>query len=293
MQKVLIVSEVQSYLLVSLQERLEQVDCDVMHTHAHPDVLSKIKENIDLIFVFADEELMRLNQGLTYLKDQAVEKDIPIFVTGDPQEIAEIIKVIPLHLIQKEFPRPINVNEVAEAIDSYLKVFGKQNKKKILVVDDSGAMAIKYLSTNRPDLVLLDYEMPIVDGKQVLGMIRSEAEFADIPVMFLTSKGDKESVMQVMELKPDGYLLKTMPPEQIKRSVDTFLRRERHITSPDNRSGRSTHRRRFSGSSAYRSWGSRQPRGRQGCKIRNSARSSATSTEMQCRSVLLPPEKTA
>ncbi len=293
MQKVLIVSEVQSYLLVSLQERLEQVDCDVMNTHAHPDVLSRIKEDIDLIFVFADEELMRLNQGLTYLKDQAVEKDIPIFVTGDPQEIAEIIKVIPLHLIQKEFPRPINVNEVAEAIDSYLKVFGKQNKKKILVVDDSGAMAIKYLSTNRPDLVLLDYEMPIVDGKQVLGMIRSEAEFADIPVMFLTSKGDKESVMQVMELKPDGYLLKTMPPEQIKRSVDTFLRRERHITSPDNRSGRSTHRRRFSGSSAYRSWGSRQPRGRQGCKIRNSARSSATSTEMQCRSALLPPEKTA
>ena len=63
MQKVLIVSEVQSYLLVSLQERLEQVDCDVMHTHAHPDVLSRIKENIDLIFVFADEELMRLNHG--------------------------------------------------------------------------------------------------------------------------------------------------------------------------------------------------------------------------------------
>lgn len=227
MQKVLIVSEVQSYLLVSLQERLEEADCCVMNTHAHPDVLSKIKENIDLIFIFADEELMRLNQGLTYLKDQAVEKDIPIFVTGDPLEIAEIIKVIPLHLIQKEFPRPINVNEVAEAIDSYLKVFGKQNKKKILVVDDSGAMAIKYLSTNRPDLVLLDYEMPIVDGKQVLGMIRSEAEFADIPVMFLTSKGDKESVMQVMELKPDGYLLKTMPPEQIKRSVDTFFEKRK------------------------------------------------------------------
>ena len=150
-----------------------------------------------------------------------------------------------MHLIQKEFPRPINVSEVAEAIDSYLKTFGKQNKKKILVVDDSGAMlrnvkgwledkyqvilansgamAIKYLSTNRPDLVLLDYEMPIVDGKQVLGMIRSETEFSDIPVIFLTSKGDKESVMQVMDLKPDGYLLKTMPPEQIKKSVDTFF----------------------------------------------------------------------
>jgi len=190
-----------------------------------------------------------MSQGLTYLKDKALEDDIPIFVTGDPQELVEIQKDIPLHLIQKEFPRPINVNEVAEAIDSYLATFGKQNKKKILVVDDSGAMlrnvkgwledkyqvilansgamAIKYLSTNRPDLVLLDYEMPIVDGRQVLGMIRSESEFSDIPVIFLTSKGDKESVMQVMDLKPDGYLLKTMPPEQIKQSIDTFFQRKK------------------------------------------------------------------
>ena len=245
MQKVLIVSEVQSYLLVSLQEKLEQADCIVMNTHADPDVLSKIRENVDLIFIFADEELIKLNQGLTYLKDQAVEKDIPIFVTGDPQEIAEVVKVIPLHLIQKEFPRPINVNDVAEAIQSYLETFGKQNKKKILVVDDSGAMlrnvkgwledkyqvilansgamAIKYLSTNRPDLVLLDYEMPIVDGKQVLGMIRSEMEFADIPVMFLTSKGDKESVMQVMALKPDGYLAKYLKMEEIKQKIDAYF----------------------------------------------------------------------
>ena len=72
--------------------------------------------------------------------------------------------------------------------------------------------------------MLLDYEMPIVDGKQVLGMIRSESEFSDIPVIFLT---DKESVMQVMDLKPDGYLLKTMPPEQIKQSIDTFFQRKK------------------------------------------------------------------
>jgi len=80
-------------------------------------------------------------------------------------------------------------------------------------------------------LVLLDYEMPIVDGKQVLEMIRSETEFADIPVIFLTSKGDKESVMQVMALKPDGYLLKTMPPEDIKQSVDAFFERKKALRS--------------------------------------------------------------
>ena len=251
MQNILIVSEVQSYLLVSLQEKLAEVNCKVMNVQANPDLLSKIKEELDMIFIFGTEDLLNQRQGLTYLKDKALEDDVPIFFFFYPQELLEIQKDIPLHLIQKEFPRPINVSEVAEAIDSYLKTFGKQNKKKILVVDDSGAMlrnvkgwledkyqvilansgamAIKYLSTNRPDLVLLDYEMPIVDGKQVLGMIRSETEFSDIPVIFLTSKGDKESVMQVMDLKPDGYLLKTMPPEQIKKSVDTFFEKKKAL----------------------------------------------------------------
>ena len=152
-------------------------------------------------------------------------------------------------MIKKEFPRPLNVNEVCTEIDGYMKTEAKHNKKIVLVVDDSGAvlrnvkgwledkyqvvlansgtMAIKYLSTNRPDLVLLDYEMPILDGRQVLQMIRSEIEFADIPVIFLTSKGDRESVMQVMALKPDGYLLKTLPPEEIRQSVDNFFERQK------------------------------------------------------------------
>ena len=137
------------------------------------------------------------------------------------------------------------IRRILEAVRGYEKKFGKQNKKKILVVDDSGtmlrnvkgwleesyqvtlansgAMAIKYLSTNRPDLVLLDYEMPIVDGKQVLEMIRSEHDFADIPVMMLTNKGDKETIMQVMALKPQGYLLKSMEPSQIITSIDDFF----------------------------------------------------------------------
>ena len=96
-----------------------------------------------------------------------------------------------------------------------------------VILANSGAMAIKYLATNRPDLVLLDYEMPVVDGRQVLEMIRTETEFADVPVIFLTSKDDRESVMQVMALKPEGYLLKTMEPERIIAEVDAFFERQK------------------------------------------------------------------
>ena len=157
--------------------------------------------------------------------------------------------MIPKHLIRQFFERPVNINELVEAMDTYITKFGAQNKKKILVVDDSGAMlrnvkgwledtyqvilansgamAIKYLATNRPDLVLLDYEMPVVDGRQVLEMIRTETEFSDVPVIFLTSKDDRESVMQVMALRPEGYLLKTMEPAKIIAEVDAFFERQK------------------------------------------------------------------
>lgn len=88
---------------------------------------------------------------------------------------------------------------------------------------DSSISAIKSLTINRPDLVLLDYEMPVCDGRQALEMIRSDKEIADIPVMFLTGKGDIESVRKVMALKPEGYLLKTLSDEDVRKSIDDFF----------------------------------------------------------------------
>ena len=168
---------------------------------------------------------------------------------GDTDELLSISKIISDQGIIKKYNRPINVTDMVSEITEYLEDNGKSGKKKILVVDDSGAMlrnvkgwlegkyqvilansgtmAIKYLAINRPDLVLLDYEMPVIDGKQVLEMIRSESEFADVPVVFLTSKNDKESVAKVVSLKPEGYLLKTMKPAEIIAYVDEFFEKQR------------------------------------------------------------------
>lgn len=154
-------------------------------------------------------------------------------------------------LLKKEYQRPIDIKVVVNELDEYIKTYGNHAKKKILVVDDSGVMlrsvkgwledryqvilansgtmAIKYLSTNRPDLVLLDYEMPVINGKQVLEMIRSETEFCNIPVMFLTSKNDKESIQQVLSLKPEGYILKTTKPEQIVQMIEEFFQKQKFL----------------------------------------------------------------
>ena len=245
MQNVMIVTQIQSYLIMSLKEWFEKAECDVYVVKADIDAINQLEEQMGIFVLYVDEKMRDEQQALNYIKDKSMEDDIPIFAIGDPNELDMLEKIISKNIIRRIFQRPINVSEVVNAITTYVKEHGKQNKKKILVVDDSctmlrnvkgwleetyqvtlansGAMAIKYLATNRPDLVLLDYEMPIVDGKQVLEMIRSENEFSDIPVIFLTNKGDKETILNVMALKPQGYLLKTMEPEMIVKSIDNFF----------------------------------------------------------------------
>ena len=252
MHNILIIAETQSYIIMSLKEKFEELSYKVIIVKADMEAGRRLEEPIGAMLVYADGELSGQQQALNYIKDKAVEDDTVIFIMGDMDEIQAVEKLIPKHMVPIEFKRPINVALVCAEIDNYVTKYGKHNKKKILVVDDSGAMlrnvkgwledhyqvilansgmmAIKYLTLNRPDLVLLDYEMPVCDGRQVLEMIRTETEFADIPVIFLTSRGDKESVLEVMALKPEGYLLKTMPPAEIIRSVDEFFERKKAMS---------------------------------------------------------------
>jgi DNA-binding response OmpR family regulator len=70
--------------------------------------------------------------------------------------------------------------------------------------------------------------MPVADGPTVLGMIRHESQLQTLPVMFLTAKSDKESVMKVLDLNPNKYLLKTMPPDELVAEIDKFFREQKY-----------------------------------------------------------------
>ena len=54
-------------------------------------------------------------------------------------------------------------------------------------------------------------------------MLRSDPETTSIPVMFLTGKGDKQSVMAVVALKPEGYFLKTIQREELLEKLNEFF----------------------------------------------------------------------
>lgn len=108
--------------------------------------------------------------------------------------------------------------------ESYLKLIKKwMSESHKATAVKSGLQALKYLEGHRPDLVLLDYEMPEITGGDVLTKMREKPETADIPVFFLTGNADPEFLEKIAELNPDGYLLKTMRRSEIAAAVDVFF----------------------------------------------------------------------
>lgn len=82
-----------------------------------------------------------------------------------------------------------------------------QDNYKVTAIS-SGETAMDFLSKYRPDLILLDYLMPVHNGVTVLKDIQSRDETRNIPVYFLTGQTDADTIRECLSLQPAGYIVK-------------------------------------------------------------------------------------
>lgn len=88
--------------------------------------------------------------------------------------------------------------------------------------------ALDILKNNRPDLILMDINMPDMDGYTLTARIKSMPDFARIPILAVTAnvmRGDKE---RTLEAGCDGYIQKPLDIDQLIREVERFLPRRTH-----------------------------------------------------------------
>lgn len=88
---------------------------------------------------------------------------------------------------------------------------------------DSGKLALEAVIKHTPDLILLDYMMPLFDGPHVLEIIRKREESRNVPVLFLTSVTDKEKIIECLSLNPQGYLIKPISRSELLQRVAEVL----------------------------------------------------------------------
>ncbi len=246
-KKILIVSTSETFSVRGLEMKLKGLSVETVFSEPRLKSLEEKCKDTILIILYTNEDVHEDAQALVYLKDHCVENDIGVIVIGAKEEYETVQNFIPERFIAGFFERPLEMDRLLDEVERILsEKIDKEKRKNILIVDDdvsylgmvmewlqdtyrvavanSGMQAITYLVKNHVDLILLDYEMPVTSGPQVLEMIRSEADTADTPVMFLTGKSDRGSIMKVLALKPADYLLKSIDKAGLlKKLSDYFL----------------------------------------------------------------------
>ena len=88
---------------------------------------------------------------------------------------------------------------------------------------NSGVRLLKMLEKNQPDIILLDVEMPEMDGYEVIKILKGKRETAHIPVIFLTAKTDGTSELRGLSLGAIDYITKPFTPPLLLKRIEVHL----------------------------------------------------------------------
>jgi two-component system phosphate regulon response regulator PhoB len=84
---------------------------------------------------------------------------------------------------------------------------------------EDGATGLKLARENSPDVILLDWLMPVMNGLQVLAELKTDSSTEHIPIFMLTAKGMLNDVTQAIEMGADDYITKPFNPIQLGKTI--------------------------------------------------------------------------
>jgi len=88
---------------------------------------------------------------------------------------------------------------------------------------DSVVKMYEFLDYFRPDLILMDVNMPDIDGYEAIKSLKADERFAEIPVIFLTGNSDRESVVKGLSLGAADYVIKPFSATKLIESIEFNL----------------------------------------------------------------------
>jgi diguanylate cyclase (GGDEF)-like protein len=217
--------------------------------------LQRIRPDIILLDISIDNK----NNEYLFLEEISnYELSIPILVFTS-QELSADRVALARRKSQGFFHKPISSNRVLEVITQTLKP-AKNTEAKVMVVDDDRmtlrlvrtllepwGIKVNILSDTlqfwdelesvKPDLLILDVQMPNVDGIELCQLLRNDSRWAWLPIVFLTGQRDTETIQQVFSAGADDFINKpVIAPELITRIFNrlerTSLLREQAEINP-------------------------------------------------------------
>jgi CheY-like chemotaxis protein len=132
------------------------------------------------------------------LKERSVSEESPLILIADDEDDIKMI------------------------LGMYLETCGF----RVLTAYD-GLDAIERIKESKPDLILMDIMMPVLDGVEVTRQIKATEETRDIPIVMLTAAAQSEMVERALKAGAEEYIAKPFEPDRVKEIIDRILSRKR------------------------------------------------------------------
>ncbi len=244
---VLIVSTQENFFVNGIEFKLNSFGFNGIYVPCDFETLMQYSDHADLIIYYMDEHVYEHVKIHTLLKDMVMASGKQIILIGERTEYEAVTRDLSEKYILKWFERPFDMLKLMNLVGAFFR--GETSidisQKHILIIDDdvtymemiknwlkdeylvtltpSAVKALPYLQRKRMDLIILDYEMPEMSGPEFLKQLHEAPVNNDIPVVFLTGHQDKESVMNALGQKPDGYLLKTIDNKTLHKKLGSYF----------------------------------------------------------------------
>ena len=200
----------------------------------------------DVILLDIEMPFMDGFRVLDWMRDHKEFVEIPVIGITGQQSKTNALKFVGKGGVGY-LMKPVDRRLLLERIDAVVEEQErKRGKKRILLVDDeleslafyksgletkynvtalnSGKLAVEYLQRFVPDMIVLDYRMPLYNGGTVLQMIRKMPRIADVPVIFLTGSTENEVLVECVTMKPQGVVRKSEGREALLNKVDEVFK---------------------------------------------------------------------
>jgi len=244
-KKIILVDDV-NYVLTTIKERLKS-NYEVFPAQS-AEILYELLEKITPDLIILDVQMPEINgfDLLQQLKDDEKYAEIPIiFMTGNKTDRKSVLKGMSLGAVDY-ITKPVSNEKLIDCIEAQLDPGQRSaNKPIILAVDDNPSIlqtlnhllsdkykvytlpqpqAIKdVLSRVEPDLFILDCQMPVMHGFELVPLIRSYPEHEDTPIIFLTSEGTIDNVSVATTIGAKGFIVKPIDDAVLHEKIASVL----------------------------------------------------------------------
>ncbi|MCR5594911.1 MAG: response regulator [Lachnospiraceae bacterium] len=243
---VVLVSTGEGIIVKGIERNLGEAGVEYVYAGIDIESIKRNQTVADVYVIYLSPDIPGMTPAMNCVNAVVKETNIPLIVIGEKNEQEDAAAAVYGLSANAWMNRPLDMEVFLKRIKGFIseKANNRTNKKVLIVDDDptyaklvrqwlneyynisivtSGAEAVDLLQKSEFNLVLLDYEMPEMNGPQVLEKLRSDDKTKSIPVFFLTGIGTKESVSSVMALKPEGYILKTATKDELTVYIERFF----------------------------------------------------------------------